>query len=71
MTAEQYGPLNGARIAVMGITYREMLKKQPSQVLSLIKEIKDQGGTAVIHDPLFTENEILSLGLEPYQLGDP
>ena len=72
LTAEQYGPLNGARIAVMGITYRGDVKETAfSGAFPLIKEIKDQGGTAVIHDPLFTENEILSLGLEPYQLGDP
>jgi len=71
-TEEQYGPLKDTRIAVMGLTYRGDVKETAfSGAFPLIKEITERGGTAVIHDPLFTEQEILSLGLKPHRLGDP
>lgn len=71
-TEEQYGPLKDTRIAVMGLTYRGNVKETAfSGAFPLLKEITERGGTAVIHDPLFTEQEILSLGLKPHRLGDP
>ena len=71
-TEEQYGLLQDARIAVLGLTYRGNVKETAfSGAFPLLKEITERGGTAVIHDPLFTEEEILSLGLEPHRLGDP
>lgn len=71
-TEEQYGPLRDTRIAVLGLTYRGNVKETAfSGAFPLLKEITKRGGTAVIHDPLFSETEILSLGLEPHRLGDP
>ena len=71
-TEDQYGSLKDTRIAVMGLTYRGDVKETAfSGAFPLLKEITERGSTAVIHDPLFTEKEILSLGLEPHRLGDP
>ena len=71
-TEKQYGAIKDTRIAVMGLTYRGNVKETAfSGAFPLLKEITERGGTAVIHDPLFTEEEILSLGLEPHRLGDP
>ena len=71
-TEEQYGPLRDTHIAVLGLTYRGNVKETAfSGAFPLLEEITKRGGTAVIHDPLFSETEILSLGLEPHRLGDP
>lgn len=71
-TEKQYGAIKDTRIAVMGLTYRGNVKETAfSGAFPLLKEITERGGTAVIHDPLFTEQEILSLGLKPHRLGDP
>jgi nucleotide sugar dehydrogenase len=70
-TAEEYGSLKNAQIAVMGLTYRGDVKETAfSGAFPLIEEIRDRGGIVTIHDPLFTEKEIRSLGLEPHKLGD-
>ena len=54
ITEEQYGPLQDARIAVLGLTYRGNVKETAfSGAFPLLKEITERGGTAVIHDPYF------------------
>ncbi|HXF02378.1 MAG TPA: nucleotide sugar dehydrogenase, partial [Arthrobacter sp.] len=36
-----------------------------------VEAITARGGTAVVHDPLFSDVELTALGFTPYQLGEP
>jgi len=36
----------------------------------LVKSISAKGGTAVVHDPLYSDSELRSLGLSPHKLGE-
>ena len=63
--------LNGKIIAVLGAAYRNGVKETAfSGVFSLVQEIERLGGTAVVHDPLYTDMELSSLGLNSFHLGN-
>jgi nucleotide sugar dehydrogenase len=65
------GALSGKIIAVLGAAYRNGVKETAfSGVFSLVKEIENLGGTAVVHDPLYTDVELSGLGLTSFQLGN-
>ena len=46
-----------------------MYKRQFSGVFVLVEEIERLGGTAVVHDPLYSDEELSSLGLTSFELG--
>ena len=62
--------LAGKRVVVLGAAYRKGVKETAfSGVLPLVDEIELLGGIAVVHDPLYSEEELLALGLVEFQLG--
>ena len=62
--------LTGKKVAVLGAAYRNGVKETAfSGVFPLVEEIELLGGTAVVHDPLYSEEELLALGLIEFQLG--
>lgn len=68
--ADRLGGLEGATVAVLGASYRGAVKETAfSGVFDLVAEIDARGGRAVVHDPLYTAEELERLGLAPYELG--
>jgi len=64
------GDLRGRRVAVLGLAYRGGVKELAfSGALALVKVLADRGAVPVVHDPLWTPEEVRALGLEPHQLG--
>ncbi|MGM0929434.1 MAG: nucleotide sugar dehydrogenase [Actinomycetota bacterium] len=67
-----YGDLAGARVVVLGAAYRGGVKETAfSGVFGAVEAITARGGTAVVHDPLFSDEELTALGFTPYHLGEP
>ena len=68
---KEFDSLRDMKVAILGLAYRGGVKETAfSGAFPLAEYIKDLGGIPVIHDPLFSDEEIQSLGLEPYNLGD-
>ncbi|MGM7672164.1 nucleotide sugar dehydrogenase [Microbacterium sp. A93] len=64
------GSLQGLRAVVLGAAYRGGVKETAfSGVFPTVKALKDRGAEVVVHDPLYTDEELRGLGLEPYALG--
>jgi nucleotide sugar dehydrogenase len=67
-----YGDLNGARIVVLGAAYRGGVKETAfSGVFGAVEALRQRGATPVVHDPLYTDEELTNLGFTPYHLGEP
>jgi nucleotide sugar dehydrogenase len=72
LLARAYGDLAGARVVVLGAAYRGGVKETAfSGVFPTMAAARDRGATVVVHDPLYTDDELRALGLEPYHLGEP
>ncbi|MBI4934928.1 MAG: nucleotide sugar dehydrogenase [Actinobacteria bacterium] len=69
--AAAYGDLTGALVAVLGAAYRGGVKETAfSGVFPLVEALKAAGATVAVHDPLYSDEELRSLGFEPYHFGD-
>jgi nucleotide sugar dehydrogenase len=67
-----YGDLAGARVAVLGAAYRGGVKETAfSGVFATVDALRAKGAVAVVHDPLYTDDELGKLGFEAYHLGEP
>jgi nucleotide sugar dehydrogenase len=67
-----YGALAGARVVVLGAAYRGGVKETAfSGVFDAVKALESRGATALVHDPLYTDEELQKLGFQPYHLGEP
>jgi nucleotide sugar dehydrogenase len=67
-----YGDLAGATVAVLGAAYRGGVKETAfSGVFPTVQALRARGARALVHDPLYTDDELVALGFEPYHLGDP
>ena len=42
-----------------------------SGVFPTVDALKARGAEVVVHDPLYTDDELRALGFEPYAIGDP
>ncbi len=70
--AELYGPLDGARVVVLGAAYRGGVKETAfSGVFPVVAALQERGALVSVHDPLYEPAELRALGLEPYQSGTP
>jgi len=66
------GDLGGRRVAVLGLAYRGGVKELAfSGALALVDVLRARGAEAVVHDPLWTADELRALGFSPYALGTP
>lgn len=64
-----FGDLEGRTILILGLAYRPGVKEamlSPASELSAL--LKERGVRALVHDPLFSSEEIRALGLEPSPL---
>lgn len=67
----QYGDLAGARVAVLGAAYRGGVKETAfSGVFPLVESLRARGAQPLVHDPMFTDDELVGLGWQPFHLGD-
>jgi nucleotide sugar dehydrogenase len=67
-----YGDLTGARVVVLGAAYRGGVKETAfSGVFGAVEALNQRGATALVHDPLYTDEELERLGFTPYHLGEP
>lgn len=68
--ASELGSLSGKVVAVLGISYRGGVKESAfSGVFPTVDELKKLGATVLVHDPMYTDEEITSLGFTPYKIG--
>lgn len=68
---EELGTLNGQKIAILGLSYRPGVKEAAfSGTWDLVELIKKKGGAPTVNDPLYSAEELSSLGLVPYRLGE-
>ena len=66
-----FGDLAGARVVVLGAAYRGGVKETAfSGVFGAVEAITARGGKALVHDPLYSDEELVQLGFAPYQLGE-
>jgi nucleotide sugar dehydrogenase len=66
------GGLAGRTVLILGLAYRPGVKEamlSPATALAAI--LVQRGARAVVHDPLFSDDEIAALGLEPSPLALP
>lgn len=64
------GDLQGQRAVVLGAAYRGGVKETAfSGVFPTVEALKSRGAEVVVHDPLYTGEELRRLGFEPYEIG--
>lgn len=67
-----HGDLTGQRVVVLGAAYRGGVKETAfSGVFPTVEALAGRGAEPVVHDPLYTDDELERLGLTPYALGNP
>ena len=72
LLAEATGGLTGLSVAVLGAAYRGGVKETAfSGAFSLVEDLTSRDARSVVHDPLYSDQELSDLGFEPYHLGDP
>ena len=71
LLAQVHGSLAGQRVAVLGASYRGGVKETAfSGVFATVASLEDAGAEVVVHDPMYTDEELRSLGFSPYTLGE-
>ena len=71
LLVQELGTLTGKKVAVLGISYRGGVKESAfSGVFPTVAALKEQGATVVVNDPMYTDDEIKSLGFTPYKIGE-
>lgn len=67
-----YGPLENARVVILGAAYRGGVKETAfSGVFGTADALRSRGAEVLVHDPLYSDDELRALGFEPYALGEP
>jgi len=66
------GGLTGQRVVVLGASYRGKVKETAfSGVFGTVDALTTAGAEVVVHDPLYTADELAKYGFTAYQLGEP
>lgn len=64
------GSLDGLRVVVFGASYRGGVKETAfSGVFPVVDALAARGARVLVHDPMFTDDELRSFGWEPFRLG--
>lgn len=67
-----FGELAGARVVVLGAAYRGGVKETAfSGVYGAVSALERRGAIVLVHDPLYSDDELAALGFAPYHLGEP
>jgi nucleotide sugar dehydrogenase len=66
-----YGDLTGARVVVLGAAYRGGVKETAfSGVFPTVEALRARGAEVLVHDPMYTDDELAGYGWTAYHLGD-
>ena len=66
------GDLTGIRAAVLGASYRGGVKETAfSGVFPTVDALRSRGADIVVHDPLYTADELARYGFAAYEMGEP
>jgi len=66
------GPLSGRTVVVLGAAYRGGVKETAfSGVFPTVAELQRRGATVLVHDPMYTDDELRHEGFEPFHFGEP
>ena len=67
-----YGSLSGARAVVLGAAYRGGVKETAfSGVFPTVDALQAEGAIVTVHDPMYRDEELRTLGFVPHALGSP
>lgn len=67
-----HGNLTGVRVVVLGAAYRGGVKETAlSGVFDTVASLRQLGADVVVHDPLYSDEELDALGFAAYHLGEP
>lgn len=67
-----HGGLAGARVAVLGASYRGGVKETAfSGVFATVSALRERGAEVLVHDPMFSDVELAEFGFAAYHLGEP
>ena len=71
LLADALGDLTGLRVAVLGASYRGGVKETAfSGVFPVVAELQARGAIALVEDPMYTDEELTGMTLEPYHFGE-
>ena len=66
------GDLEGRRVVVLGASYRGRVKETAfSGVFPTVEILKSKGVEVLVHDPMYSGEELAAFGFTPYRLGEP
>lgn len=66
------GSLEGLRVVVLGASYRGRVKETAfSGVFATVEALRARGAEVLVHDPMYTDDELTGFGWTPYHLGEP
>jgi nucleotide sugar dehydrogenase len=70
MLASALGTLKDEKVAVLGISYRGGVKESAfSGVFPTVAALEAAGANVLVHDPMYSDEEITQLGFTPYTTG--
>ncbi|SFR95732.1 nucleotide sugar dehydrogenase [Microbacterium sp. cf046] len=65
------GDLSGMKAVVLGASYRGGVKETAfSGVFPTVEALRSRGAEVRVHDPLYSDDELVALGFAPYGLGE-
>lgn len=68
---DQVGSVSGKTVVVLGAAYRGGVKETAfSGVFPTVAELERRGARVVVHDPMYTDEELRHEGFEPYHFGE-
>ena len=72
LLSDEIGDLAGKRVAVLGISYRGGVKESAfSGVFGVVTALKARGAEVLVQDPMYSDDEIVNLGFDPYAIDEP
>ena len=68
---KEIGSLNGKKVVILGAAYRGGVKETAfSGVFTTLNCLNQRGAQVFVHDPLYSDEELLSLGFKPFHKGE-
>lgn len=68
---EVLGDLKDVKVAVLGASYRGAVKETAfSGVFATVDSLRKRGAKALVHDPMFSDEELAGFGWDTYHLGE-
>lgn len=68
---EVLGNLEGVKVVVLGASYRGAVKETAfSGVFTTVDSLRKRGAKVLVHDPMFSDEELAGFGWDAYHLGE-